>query len=108
MKYILLDINILKYQDGGKELSHDIQNISRLLLDSEEFKICIHPLSIIELRKCKDTQKLNAILSKVDMYNKLEKPPKITKDFELKCDHKSKNHEDVYKRQVLDYRIYII
>lgn len=108
MKYILLDINILKYQDGGKELSHDIQNISRLLLDSEEFKICIHPLSIIELRKCKDTQKLNAILSKVDMYNKLEKPPKITKDFELKCDHKSKNHDlidntllyTVYKNRV--------
>ena len=46
MKYVLLDTNVLIYREGEKVLDKDVQTISRLLMDSDEFRLCIHPLSI--------------------------------------------------------------
>lgn len=53
MEYILLDTNILIYREGEKKLDKDILTLSRLLMDSIEYKLVIHPLSIEELKNIK-------------------------------------------------------
>lgn len=93
MKYVLLDTNILIYREGEKVLEQDVQTISRLLMDSDEFRLCIHPLSIKELAKHKDENQRNVILSKVNIYNELENPPIITEEFNDKCGGKNNEHE---------------
>lgn len=39
MKYVLLDTNVLIYREGEKVLDKDVQTISRLLMDSDEFRL---------------------------------------------------------------------
>ena len=46
MEYILLDTNILIYREGEKILEPDVQLLSRLLMDSMDYKLCVHPMSI--------------------------------------------------------------
>ncbi len=93
MKYVLLDTNVLIYREGEKVLDKDVQTISRLLMDSDEFRLCIHPLSIKELAKHKDEKQRNVILSKVNIYNELENPPIITEEFNETCGGKNNEHE---------------
>lgn len=81
MEYILLDTNILIYREGEKKLDKDILTLSRLLMDSIEYKLVIHPLSIEELKKYKDKDQRDVIISKVSIYKLLENPPKIDENF---------------------------
>lgn len=67
MEYILLDTNILIYREGEKKLDKDILTLSRLLMDSIEYKLVIHPLSIEELKKYKDKDQRDVIISKVSI-----------------------------------------
>lgn len=81
MEYILLDTNILIYREGEKKLDKDILTLSRLLMDSIEYKLVIHPLSIEELKKYKDKDQRDVIISKVSIYKLLENHQKLMKNF---------------------------
>lgn len=85
MKYILLDTNMIIYREGEKKLSQNIQLLSRLLLDSTQYKLCIHPLSKKELLGYKDEEKRETILSKINVYPILENTPYASEEFCNKC-----------------------
>ena len=104
MEYILLDTNILIYREGEKILNDDVQLLSRLLMDSEEFKLCVHPMSIEELSKHKNEQERKVILSKISIYKELENPPKSTDEFIKKCGNNNNCHE--YVDNNLLYAVY--
>ena len=95
MEYILLDTNILIYREGEKKLNKDILTLSRLLMDSIEYKLVIHPLSIEELEKYKDKEQRDVIISKVSIYKLLENPPKIDEKFLEECGGGANSHEYV-------------
>ena len=95
MEYILLDTNILIYREGEKKLDKDILTLSRLLMDSIEYKLVIHPLSIEELKKYKDKEQRDVIISKVSIYKLLENPPKIDEKFLEECGGGANSHEYV-------------
>ena len=95
MEYILLDTNILIYREGEKKLDKDILTLSRLLMDSIEYKLVIHPLSIEELKKYKDKDQRDVIISKVSIYKLLENPPKIDEIFLEECGGGANSHEYV-------------
>ena len=76
MEYILLDINILIYREDEKNLDHDILLLLRLLMDSEEYKLCVHPMSIEELSKHKNESERKVILSKISIYKGIGKSSK--------------------------------
>lgn len=95
MEYILLDTNILIYREGEKKLDNNILILSRLLMDSVDYKLVIHPLSIDELKKYKDEYQKEVILSKVHTYKILDNPPKINEDFIRKCGGGNNRHEYV-------------
>ena len=46
MKYILIDTNIFIYREGERELSSEMKQLTKILLDSNQFKIKIHPLTL--------------------------------------------------------------
>lgn len=95
MEYILLDTNILIYREGEKRLDNDILILSRLLMDSMDYKLCIHPLSILELKKWNNEEQKQVILSKVYTYTLLENPPKMDNIFIEKCGGGYNEHEIV-------------
>lgn len=93
MHFILLDTNILIYREGERKLDDSIQLLSRLLLDSEEYKLCIHPLSLMELKKHKNEKEKSVILSKANIYKKLENPPKVSNEFLDECGNSDNTHD---------------
>lgn len=93
MQYILLDTNILIYSKGEKILDESMQLLSRLLLDSEEYKLCIHPLSIDELKKHNDEEEKARILSIVNVYKTLDQTPEMTTEFLCKCREIKNTHD---------------
>ena len=104
MEYILLDTNILIYREGEKILNSDVQLLSRLLMDSVDYKLCVHPMSISELSKHKNEHQRQVILSKVGTYKKLENIPKATEEFITKCEKNGNEHE--YIDNNLLYTVY--
>ncbi|MCD7893579.1 MAG: hypothetical protein LUG60_07755 [Erysipelotrichaceae bacterium] len=103
MKYILLDTNILIYREGEKELNSEIQTLSRLLMDSTEYHLCIHPLTMDELSKHKDQSQKEVIQSKVSTYKILEQPPKPSLEFNMIL---SQNNSHDYVDNNLLYAVY--
>jgi len=93
MEYILIDTNMIIYREGEHTLEKNVQTLTRLLLDTSDYKLCIHPLSYEELSKHKDKQQRETILSKISIYKKLESPPKRTKVFGLKCGVENKRND---------------
>lgn len=93
MHFILLDTNILIYREVERKLDDSIQLLSRLLLDSEEYKLCIHPLSLMELKKHKNEKEKSVILSKANIYKKLENPPKVSNEFLDECGNSDNTHD---------------
>ena len=95
MEYILLDTNILIYREGEKKLDKDILTLSRLLMDSVEYKLVIHSLSIGELKKYNDEYHKEVILSKVYTYKILKNVPNADENFMKECGGGNNDHEYV-------------
>ena len=104
MEYILLDTNLLIYREGERPLENNVQTLSRLLMDSNIYKLCVHPLSIKELKKYKNEKEKKTILSKIGAYNILESPPIMSDDFDNRCG-KHKNNHDLVDNSLL-YAVY--
>lgn len=105
MEHILLDTNMIIYREGEKELDQSVQLLSRLLLDSNKYKLCIHPLSRKELQQYKDVEKRNAILSKLNVYPSLQSPPLANDEFCQKCGCGSRSND--YIDNCMIYAVYM-
>lgn len=81
IKYVLLDTNIFIYREGEHELSIEMQQLTKILLDSNQFKLRIHPLTIKELNGIKNVDLRKACLSRANVYNILDSPPDRPIDF---------------------------
>lgn len=75
IKYVLLDTNIFIYREGEHELTEEMKLLAKILLDSNQYKLRIHPLTLKELGKIKDEGRRNACLSRASIYTKLSSPP---------------------------------
>lgn len=93
MEYILLDTNMIIYREGEKALDKNTLTLSRLLLDSAEFKLCVHPLSLRELENHKFSKEKETIISKTKVYHILDNPPIATKEFLSRCGGGNNKHE---------------
>lgn len=81
LKKILLDTNMFIYLLDHCVLNQKVERLTRMLFDSEEYKIVIHPKTIEESRKIKDTELKEIFLSKLRVYKMIDDPPKATKEF---------------------------
>lgn len=81
MLKILLDTNLLIYREDHAIMDEKVLELTKILYDSNRFKIVIHPLTIEDLSHIKDDKEREIILNKVKIYEKLDNPPKATSDF---------------------------
>lgn len=112
MKLILLDTNMLIYREGEKKLDESIQLLLRMIMDSQDYKIMIHPFSIVEIKGHKDEKERDIILSKLKSYPMLDKPPIRSEDFLLQCGNENSHNDYVdncllfsVQRNCVDYFI---
>ena len=91
LQKILLDTNMLIYLEDDNIVEEDVAELTRRLYDSSEYKIVIHPKSMIEALKIKDKRKRDVFLSKIRIYKKREDPPLATEEFQKMAGFKNEN-----------------
>ena len=102
---ILIDTNIFIYREDDQPLSEDLQRLLRIL-NEVNVTILIHPLSIKELKKDKNEQRRITILSKIETYPVLKKPPQHKRDTDyINLIGREKNTNDEIDNTIL-YTVY--
>ncbi len=102
---ILIDTNIFIYREDDQPISENLQKLLRILNETN-VTILIHPASIKELEKDKNEKRRKTILSKIETYPILEKPPEYKKDINYKgLIGQSKNIHDENDNAIL-YTVY--
>lgn len=99
LKKILLDTNMLIYLEDDREIDLNVAKLTRIIYDSNEYKIVIHPNTLIEANKIKDERRRLIFKSKISVYKQIENPPKATEEFHrlVKC----KNENDKIDNELL-------
>lgn len=78
---ILLDTNLLIYRENHSVIDENIQKLTRILYDSNKYRIVVHPMTIEDLNNIKDQNEREIYLSKVKVYEIIDRPPKVTEEF---------------------------
>ncbi len=78
---VLIDTNIFIYREDDHVLSDSIQKLS-IALQKARAEILIHSLSLRELKKDKDKERREIMLSKIQAYSFLETSPDPQSDIE--------------------------
>lgn len=81
MEKILLDTNLLIYREDHSVVAEEVLELTKILYDSNKFKIVIHPSTLDDLSHIRDSYERDIIYSKVKAYNIIDRPPKVTEDF---------------------------
>ena len=54
---ILLDTNLLIYRENHSVIDENIQKLTKILYDSNKYRIVVHPMTIEDLNNIKDQKK---------------------------------------------------
>jgi len=76
---VLLDTNIFILREDNKIIPQEIQTLLKIL-EKIKAEILIHPMSVRELKKDKNENRREIILSKIKLYQQLESPPEFLED----------------------------
>jgi len=76
---ILIDTNIFIQREDNKIVQDELQELIRILHELG-YKIVLHPLSIEEIKKDKNKERRDIIISKIKSYPLIEQPPMPEKD----------------------------
>lgn len=82
MARILIDTNIIIYREDLKKVPDDVQELLRILNETEH-KVVTHPLSLEEIKKDKNADRKEIVLSKLRTYPIIESPPRPEEDDEF-------------------------
>lgn len=97
MEKILLDTNILIYREDNTIVDTKVTKLFRLLYDSDDLKIYIHPMSFKDMQRQKDEELRAITLSKINTYLILENPPIATEGFHNLVGCKRKPNDEIDK-----------
>ena len=105
MARILIDTNIIIYREDLKKVPDEVQELLRTL-NKTNHKVVIHPLSLEEIKKDKNTERRDIVLSKLKTYPSIESPPSPKKDFKfISLVGETKNVHDIVDNHLL-YCVY--
>lgn len=91
MKKILLDTNMFIYFLDHHVLDPKVEKLTRMLFDSEECKIIIHPKTIFEAKKIQDSKLREIFISKLSVYKQIDNPPRMPEGFNVLAGCKNDN-----------------
>ncbi len=102
---ILLDTNIFIYREADHVISDDLQQLLSVL-NKIKAELLIHPLSLGEIKRDRDTKRQAVMLSKIGAYLPLEMPPVLEggSEFFNIIDQKDNTH-DLVDNHIL-YAVY--
>lgn len=91
MKKVLLDTNMYIYLEENRKITDDIMKIIKLLYDSDQLKMVIHPQTFKEIEKFPKVLEREIFLSKISVFPKIENPPVPPEDFHELLGHSNEN-----------------
>lgn len=77
---ILIDTNVFIHREDSEIVPNPLIDLLRLLQESGNFYVIIHPLSVEEIKKDKNQERREIVLSKIKTYPSLEDPPNPRED----------------------------
>jgi predicted nucleic acid-binding protein len=105
MVRVLIDTNIIIPREDVREVPGNIQELLRVLNETKH-SVLVHPLSFEEIKKDKNTERKDIVLSKLQTYLVIESPPQFEKDNEFKSLlGEAKSNHDIVDNSLL-YCIY--
>lgn len=81
MVKILLDTNLLIYREDHSVVNDKVLELTKILYDSNLYKIVIHPMTLEDISHIKDLDERKIFYSKIKIYETIERPPKAPDDF---------------------------
>ena len=78
---ILLDTNLLIYREDHSVIDDKVLELTKILYDSNKYKIVVHPMTIEDISHIKDSDERDIFYSKVKVYEIIERPPKASDEF---------------------------
>lgn len=78
---ILLDTNLLIYREDHSIVDERVLDLTKILYDSNKYKIVIHPSTLDDLSHMKNPNERDIIYSKVKIYKIIDRAPKATDNF---------------------------
>ncbi len=78
---ILLDTNLLIYREDHSVISDNVQELTKILYDSNKYKIVIHPMTMEDISHIKNENDRKIFYSKIKIYEKIDRPPVATDEF---------------------------
>lgn len=104
MKKILLDTNLLIYRENHAVVDDKVLELIKILYDSNNYRIVIHPRTFEDLSHMKDSKEKEIFYSKIKLYDVIERPPKASDEFHNKVGY-SKIPNDLIDNDLL-YAVY--
>lgn len=80
---ILLDTNLLIYRENHSVINDKVSELAKILYDSNDYKIVVHPMTLDDLSHIKDLSERDILYSKVKIYSTIINPPKAPNDFNV-------------------------
>ncbi len=81
MMKVLLDTNLLIYREDHSIVDDKVQELIKILYDSNKYKIVVHPMTLDDLNNIKNQTEKAIFFSKIKIYDIIERPPKATDKF---------------------------
>ena len=78
---ILLDTNLLIYRENHSIINDKVSELTKILYDSNDYKIVVHPMTLDDLSHIKDPLERDIFYSKVKIYSTIVNPPKAPNNF---------------------------
>ena len=80
---ILLDTNLLIYRENHSVVNEKVSELTKILYDSNDYKIVVHPMTLEDLSHIKDPLERDIFYSKAKIYSTIVNPPKVPDDFNV-------------------------
>lgn len=101
---ILLDTNIIIYREDNKVIDEKLQQLLKTI-NTPDYHLLIHPLAIKEIKRDKNVERREIILSKLNSYDEIKRWPNFDKDDDFKDIVKPKDNSHDYVDNCLIYAI---
>lgn len=97
----LLDTNIVIHRETDKVRNQSIGTLFKWL-DKANYEKCIHPITIDEIQRHEDKEKIRTLNIKLESYTRLKTIAKMAKKVQMVSDEYDKNPNDLNDTKLLN------
>ncbi len=102
---VLLDTNVIIAREDNNKIPDEIQKLLKIL-NGSDFKVVIHPKSFNDIKRDKNHERRDIILSKMNSYNLLDSSLNFSNDIEFKNQINYKDNPNDFVDNCLLYSLF--